>query len=330
MSEQIKKGVSPNFFFLSLGVMVTLITSVIAGLSLFFETLSHKMPDVLNSYYEYGYSSYTYESMRTMIAILLIFFPIFLILSYFWWKYIKKGFESKNEKLFKWIMYIILFLASLVIVIDLVILVNYFVAGEITNRFIYKVLGTALIAGMIWVYYYLSLKDFNISKSKNIIVKRILSNISIIMFISLIIFGFMVMGSPKMQRAWRLDERRESDLQSIQWQIVNYWQQRGKMPISLNDLKDPISGNYTPQDPEFQQGKIYEYIFKENTSFILCATFSEVSQQGLIENNNSAVIDNVKSTSNYISEGSNSWNHGKGRVCFDRTIDPKIYKPNNP
>lgn len=320
MQENIKKGISPKFFFLSLGVIVSLITSVSTGLSLFFETLNKKLPDLLNSAYQYGYNSYTFESLRTMTATLLIFFPIFLILSYFWWKTIKKGLENANAILFKWLMYIILFLASIVIVIDLVILVNYFVSGEITERFIYKILGTILIAGIVWAYYYISLKNFIDKNSKNKIAKKILFVLSILVFVGLIIFGFLVMGSPKMQRALRLNERRVQDLQVIQGQILNYWQQKGILPQALNDLKDPLSYTSIPNDPEFQSGKVYEYIPKDNLSFTLCANFSENMPKGF-----SGI--NV----NYAeSLGVNdSWYHNSGRFCFDRTIDTNIYKPFN-
>lgn len=333
MSEQIKKSISPKFFFLSLGAIISLITIVATGLSLFFETLTRKMPDILNSYYEYGYNSYTYDNMRSMLATLLIFFPIFLILSYFWWKNIKAGLEGPNAVFFKWMMYVILFLASLVIVIDLVILVNYFVSGEITIRFIYKVLGTILIAGTVWTYYYISLKNFIDKKSKNKILKKILFIISVLLFLSLTVFSFTVMGSPKMQRVLRLDERRISDLESIQWSVINYWQQKEILPQTLNDLKDPISNTFIPIDPEFQIGKVYEYTVKDNLSFTLCADFSADSPQGLIENKNTGSMEiyDMKasmSSSQYIAKN-DSWIHTKGKTCFDRTIDPKIYKPIN-
>ncbi|MEZ4114373.1 MAG: hypothetical protein R3B65_02950 [Candidatus Paceibacterota bacterium] len=66
--------------------MVTLITSVVAFLNLIFQTLEKKFPDVLNATYDYGYSSWNYEGIRSAIATLIIVFPVFLVLSYFWRK----------------------------------------------------------------------------------------------------------------------------------------------------------------------------------------------------------------------------------------------------
>ena len=332
MSEQNKKqNLSPRFFFLSLGVIITLITSVTTILSLFFEALTKKFPDVLNSTYEYGYSSYNYDSMRSMLATLIIVFPIFLILSFFWWKFIKKGLSGLNKTIFKWMIYLILFLTTIVFVVDLVILVNYFVSGEITNRFLFKVFATAIVSGLVWASYYLALKlDF---KNK---INKILSNIylaiSVILFIALIIFSFKLMGSPAKQRALRLDENRITDLQSIQWQVISYYQNKNKLPLALNDLKDPLSGAILPVDPEFEKGFIYEYAQKDKLSFELCATFKEIRPKGWSENTNIAtpVMYSDKTVSSSISpsiQNNDSWDHGVGRTCFIRTIDPQIYRP---
>lgn len=334
MSEQNKKQtLNPKFFFLSLGVLVTLVTSVATSLNLFFETLTKKFPDVLNSTYQYGYSSYDYESMRSMLATLVIVFPIFLILSFFWWKDVKRGLEGWNKTIFKWMIYLILFLASIVFIVDLVTLVNYFVSGEITNRFIYKVIGAAAVAGLVWASYYLILKGEIKNKIHKILI-CIYILISVLGFLALAIFSFNVMGSPKEQRAWRLDERRVQDLQSIQWQVISYWQNKKKLPKDLSDLKDPISGTTLPVDPEFEKGLVYEYIPKDKLSFELCATFGADRQKGWMENGGGDIAipmysEKIMATSAMYpaTAGSDSWEHGKGKVCFDRAIDPEIYRP---
>src|SRR3989338_9300872 len=95
--QQNTKNFNIGFFFLSLGVLITLITSVVSFLNLVFETLNKRFPDVLNSSYQYGYSTYEYESIRSALATLIIFFPIFLIISYFWNKFASKGIGRIDE-----------------------------------------------------------------------------------------------------------------------------------------------------------------------------------------------------------------------------------------
>lgn len=328
-----KPSLTPRFFFISLGVLVSLITSVSSFLILFFETLNKKFPDVLNATYQYGYNSYNYENIRAALATLIIFFPVFLILSYFWRKLSKAELGTKDNIIFKWMIYLIIFIASLVVVIDLITLVRYFVSGEITNRFVFKVLGTAVVASLVGFSYFFELKNHEKKDSKTRM-PIVYSIISIVLFLGLIIWSFAIMGSPKEQRAWRLDDRRVSDLQSIQYQVINYWQQKEQLPVTLSDLSNPLSGFSLPVDPEFEKGLKYEYIKGDNLSFQLCATFTADMPKGWQEYGGitpmfrTATTDVTVSSAPYPGGGVNeSWDHKIGRTCFSRTIDKDIYPP---
>lgn len=324
---------TPSFFFISLGVLVSLIASASSSLVLFFESLNKKFPDVLNSVYSYGYNSYDFESMRAALATLIIFFPIFILLSYFWTRESKEDMGYYNLILRKWMVYLILFLASLLIIIDLVTLVRYFVSGEITSRFILKVSGALFVGLLVDFYYSLKVKDVNLNNDRSNKWGMICGFVSTALFLGLIVWSFAVMGSPKEQRSWRLDTKRVEDLQSIQWQIINYWQQKEKLPEKLTDLSNPISSYYLPVDPEFEQGRVYEYIPKENLTFELCATFTREIQKGW--NESGGVMPMYKETRDmaissypYPDGGVNeSWEHKEGRTCFTRTIDKDIYPP---
>jgi len=327
-----KTSLTPKFFFISLGVLVSLITSVTSFLILFFETLNKKFPDVLNATYQYGYNSYDYDSIRMTLATLIIFFPVFLVLSYFWRKLYKLELGKIDEIIFKWMIYLIIFITGLVIVIDLVTLVRYFVSGEITNRFVFKVLGTGIIAGLVGFNYFFELKNHKTKNYKNIL-SILFSIVSILIFLGLIIWSFVIMGSPKDQRIWRLDNKRIDDLQNIQNQIINYWQQKEKLPLNLLELSNPMNGYLLPMDPEFESGLVYEYIPKDKLSFELCATFKADIPKGWREGNyNNGNLYELKSdvmvpSYPYPDGINNSWGHGIGRTCFTRTIDKDIYPP---
>lgn len=329
--EQTRK-VTPQFFFLAIGTLITLIASVSAFLSLAFETLNHALPDVLSASYQYGYASYSYDTMRGALALLIIVFPVFLVLSRFWSKEVKKGMTHWNEVLRKWTLYLILFLASLTTIITLVTLVRYFVSGEITVRFILKVTLTLIVAGMT-LWYYRGLLTGIVSKWNTWVLIK-----SIMLVLALIVWSFCVMGSPFAQRKLRLDERRVQDLQSIQYQVINFWQQKEKLPATLDELKNPISNYSIPVDPEFQKGFSYEYrkindkSAKTNPSFELCATFALPMTKGWVENSSANGVfpakDIAVATMPYPGGGANeSWDHGVGRTCFEREIDPDLYPP---
>lgn len=327
-----KSKMNPKFFFLTLGVLVTLIASVTSFINLIFEVLNKKFPDVLNASYQYGYNTYQFDAMRSALATLIIVFPAFLILSYFWKKAMKGGLGRVDELLRKWMLYIVVFLAGVILVIDLVTLVKYFVSGEITTRFILKVIAVLLVALFVGLNYIWELQGRERIFGFKI---GLWGTIKSSMFVlALVVWSFCVMGSPAEQRQFRLDDRRVQDLQSIQWQVISYWQQKEKLPENLDAMKDPISSWMAPVDPEFEKGMTYEYKKLGDLKFELCATFSLPMPEGWNEYSGGGIYPMYKEGRDmavsypYPGGGVNeSWKHDVGRTCFERTIDPEIYKP---
>lgn len=296
---------TPKDFFLHLGALITLYISVMSLLSLLFDVINNLYPDSLN-YYSDPYSG----AMRLAIASLIIVFPIHLLVSWLIGRDVKMSPEKRDLGIRKWLTYFTLFVAGLAMMIDLIVLLNTFLNGEITARFILKVLSVLLVAGIIFAYYILDVRKIQEKKTK------IFAYIAIIAVLASIVGGFVVMGSPLTARKLRFDSQRVSDLQSIQWQVVNFWQSKSVLPSKLTDLEDPILGFQIPKDPETKA--VYSYESTGALSFKLCATFD---------------LDNTNSTNRTVpkvydlSGNSDTWNHAVGKVCFDRTIDPKLYPP---
>lgn len=333
-----KSRFSIGFFFLCLGVLVSLITSVVSFLNLVFETLNKRFPDVLNSTYQYGYSTYEYEGIRMALATLIIFFPIFVLISYYWNKFTKSGLGHVDEIVRKWLIYIILFLSSVVVVVDMVTLVRYFISGEVTSRFILKVVATLVVAILVGFYYIFTLRENKNHSSIGII----FSLAGVVLVAVVISYSFAIMGSPFKQRMLRLDDRRVNDLQTLQYQIINFWQQKEKLPEDLSALSNPISGQTLPVPPEFEKGEKYEYKVLAPLKFELCATFNLPIPKGWREYSNGGygimmpsyptreiAYDQNGSMKPYPYPGgvNESWDHQAGRTCFERTIDKDIYPP---
>lgn len=326
------KKLSPLYFFLSLGVVVSLITSVSAFLTVCFEALEKAMPDVLNSVYQYGYNTYSYESLRSALSILIIVFPIFLVLHHFWIKVGNNNLSDWSKTIRRWAIYLILFLASVTVIVDLITLVRYFVSGEVTARFLIKiaiVLITAAIAGL---YYAQELRR---PLGEKFLKAKFYAIGSSILVLGAIIFSFCIMGSPLQQRDLRLDQRRVEDLQSIQWQIINFWQQKERLPNNLGELANPISSYTVPVDPEFESGRSYRYSTIDKDTFVLCADFSLDRPEGWEEYSGGGMrpmpmmADNTAEVSVAPSPNGmqESWDHQAGPSCFERTIDPDLYPP---
>jgi hypothetical protein len=137
-----------------------------------------------------------------------------------------------------------------------------------------------------------------------------------------IIAGFFVVGSPKTERMRQFDERRVNDLSMIQSQLISYWTNKVALPDTLDVLNDGLGYFMVPQDPENQMP--YEYQKTGDLSFELCATFALSSEDATDDLSRTKPV-----PAPYGYDGAlQTWNHGVGRTCFARTIDPELYRPN--
>jgi hypothetical protein len=300
---------TPRDFFINVSVIATLYASVGAFLSLVFAMVNKAFPDSLSGYGFYG-------DARFPTALLIIVFPLFVWLSRVLQKSMAADPTRRDSAIRRWFVYITLFLASAALVVDLVTLLNTFLAGEISTRFILKVAAVLVVAGLVFWHYLGEARGIG-SVSK----QRIAIWAASILAIAAVVLSFVVFGSPNLMRKMRADNQRQSDLQNIQWQVINYWQNKGKLPATLQDLEDPISGFIAPVDPK--TGQSYEYIKSaQDLSFKLCAAF-EASSQDLA--GSGTYLGGGVYTSRPMSSGNDAWNHKAGRVCFDRLIDRDLY-----
>ena len=312
---------SPKDFFLHLGATVALYASAIAIINLAFEIMNRLLPDTLSNYW-------SSSSIAWPISMLVVLVPILYTLENLINRDIRKIAEKKDIWIRRWRIYLTLFLSGVTIAVDVITLINTYLNGEISSRFIWKVIIILIISAVIFAYYILaknvagdpSVESITGVKSKKLW-QRILAIVGIVVTLSAIIAGFMIVGSPNTQRSLRFDSQRVNDLSNIQWQIVTYWQRAGNMPDSLYDLRDPISSLQIPLDPE--TGKQYEYVSmnKDPLSFGLCATFDLASNF-----KNNAVSSQTQPIKAMNNDGLDyGWEHPAGYYCFEKKIDPKLY-----
>lgn len=313
--------ITPKDFFLQIGIIITLYVSAVSLIALLFQVINIAFPDALEfSYYSYSYDPYS-AGIRSAIASLIIIFPIFLFLSWLSQRDLLKFPEKRSLGIRRWLVYLTLFAAGAAIATDLVVLVNSFLGGEITTRFILKVLVVLVTTGLIFGYYVWDLRRQWDMKTS---IPMFFRGLAILIVIASLVTGFVIMGSPLTQRDFRLDEQKIYDLQSVQWQIINFWQQKEKLPGQLSELQDPISGFIIPVDAE--TGQSYEYRPLGANSFELCATFNQKSPKNYYQGDSSIPVD-TSYTIEGMSRQQGNWYHDEGRVCFNRTIDPDLYRP---
>lgn len=307
MEQQVKPG--PKEVFLNLLATITLYVGVVSFISLLFQYISYLYPDQLNFYFN-GISN----QIRLSSAALIVVFPVFILLSWLIGKDLTANPQKRELKSRRWLIYLTLFISAATIITDLVTMFYNFYSGDLTIQFFLKILVIFLVAAVVFGYYAWELKrPFGPARLPEISAWG-----SLILVFAAITAGFFIVGSPATQRDRRFDEQRINNLQILQNEIINYWTQKDVLPLKLDVLKNSVSGFSPPVDP--QTGQTYEYNIKSKLIFELCANFKKLSLNptGNIKIRSSVPI--------YNDSFSQNWNHGVGRVCFERTIDPQFYK----
>ncbi len=302
---------APKDVFMHLLSMIALYISAGSLITLLFQYINIYFPDALQPVYYSGVAG----TIRWAMAALMIIFPIYLAVMNLLNQDYAASPEKKDLKIRKWLVYFTLFAAAIIISTDLVALVYNFLGGELTTRFLLKVLVVATVVGTVFAYYGMALKE-NLTKNR----ASLFFTGSVTVVALSVTGGFFTAGSPLNARLYRFDEQRVADLQALQYQVVEYWIQKQALPESLSDLKNDISGFKAPEDPETSLP--YEYAVTTTKasapSFTLCADF----------NLNSFGDGNVAKVplTPYYEPYLENWNHSEGRQCFDRTIDPERYQ----
>jgi len=303
---------SPKDFFIHLLAIIALYMSAGSIITLLFQYINVLLPDplVFDSYAGIA------GAIRYAMASLIIIFPVYIFIS----KMLNSDYaampEKREYKFRKWLVYFTLFIAGVAIITDLVVLIFNFLGGDLSGRFALKILVVLLVAGTIFRYYQQDLKNAILPDK----LKIWAWGVSIFILFS-IVAGFFTAGSPMKARLYNYDERKISDMQNIQYEVINYWQRKESLPNSLSDLNDSISGFKAPLDPQY--AKEYRYKIKDKMVFELCADFNLPSNFG-------AIGRSLSESMALKGAPSENWNHEAGTKCFERVIDPTLYPKANP
>jgi hypothetical protein len=301
---------TPRDFFLWAGAVIALYGSVISFITLLFEYVNHVFPDPL------AYAGDSYGApVRAAMAAVIVLVPTTLVLLRFIRKTIQTEPGKKDIWVRRWALVLTVFIATVTILIDLITLITTFLGGELSIRFAFKVAIVLLVAFGVSLHFLADLKGYWLEYPK----KANMINLGVgVMVLLAVVAGFFIIGTPGQARLLRYDDQKVSDLQGIQYQVLNFYQQKGALPESLDLLTDPLSGYTLPTDPQTAASYTYEATGK--LSFSLCASFNRETQDTKGKGSYPAY------DMSYPSMGlDENWTHTAGEVCFSRTIDPERY-----
>lgn len=318
MTSSHKPSVAKDVFAYLL-TFAMLYVGVISFLTLLWQIINVRFPDPI--WFSYGNS---YDAMRNAIASLIVVWPVFLLMS----RHITRDMAAHQEKadlwVRKWLTYLTIFVAAITMIVDLISLLNSFLSGELTLRFALKVIAVLAVAAAVFAYEFWELRRESKEGKKP---RQMMVIGSILALVLAVTGGFYFVGAPKTARAIRLDSQRVSDLQNIQYQVIDLWNKTGSVPETLSVVSDPLTGFVVPVDPETRQA--YGYKKTSDLSFELCADFKEKTPQW-----EEASVGRASPAfpSPYPLEGKQpeTWTHESGYICFPRTINPARHKTPTP
>lgn len=289
-------------FVLQLAALATLFVSLPAFITLLFSIINLQFPDAAESYWEVASAE---SAIRYTIAILVIFFPAYLALT----RIVNKSRRSEGElyhTLTRWVIYIALLVAGMIILGDLAVVVYTFLNGEITIRFILKALVLLTVIGGASYYYILDTRNYWQTKEKESIT---VGAAVLAIVLAFVVVGYMKIDSPSVAREVRIDQNQISDLQDIQWRVEAYHQETNSPPNSIESLYEDIPAPAAPEDRQ-----PYELNVTGADSYELCATFAHFTPS------NERSIPRPISKEDDIYLQNYNWEHGEGEKCFERKI----------
>jgi type II secretory pathway pseudopilin PulG len=293
-------------FVLQLGSLVSLYLSIAFLLVLLFGVINLIYPDAVEGYFAIDNAS---SSVRLGLAMVMVFFPTYLILTRLVNQNRRVASDSMYLGLTKWLIYLSLLIGGITLLVDLVVVIMTFLEGEITQRFIFKAAAVLLIVGAAFYYYLLDAKSYWLKEEKKSV---IFGAVITVIVVASVVTGFIIIEAPSEVREARLDASQIDDLRTIQYQIEDYYNLNDALPPTLGDL-DSVSLPLAPKNREAYTSEQTEKGFK------LCATFITPTNPAQFANNYVDPVALIKNAEN--------WSHPAGRHCFDRVVSTMQAKP---
>lgn len=219
------------------------------------------------------------NTLRWGAAALLIAFPVFLFASRIIARSLAREPEKRNSGVRRWLTYLTLFIAALVLIGDLVVVVSSMLSGELATRFLLKAAVVFVIAGVVFGHYLGGLRRDEDEPSGRAGTAWFGRAGAVGVLLTLLVALFAA-GSPQRARTRELDQRRLRDLETIAQHLRSYYQQQGALPLTLDDaLQVPYAQpGMSIRDPETSAP--YTYVVLDSITLQLGGVFASRDSVG--------------------------------------------------
>ncbi len=256
------------YYLLSLAALI--FTALSVGMVVF-GIIDKTVADALN----YNNYSGVDGQLKFAISALFIAAPVYYFIS----RLINRGLHKKelnlDSPLRRWLTYFIILVSSVTILGVFIGVINNFLSGELTVRFILKAGTMLIIAASVFSFYFYDIKRKEI-KTKDLFM-RLFTYISAALVLAAFVAAWFFVESPQVARAKRLDLIVINNIYQLENAVNSYYSQYDRLPATLDEIKnsdiylDPKSA----VDPETKQG--IEYKVSGDNKFSFCATFRAAS-----------------------------------------------------
>lgn len=291
-------------FALQLGSLIALYISLSAIIAVLFGVINIAYPDAIENYWQYDSAQ---QGIRFGIAMLLVFFPTYIVLTRLV-NQIRRKETGTYLTLTKWLVYLSLLIGGGILLGDFVAVILTYLNGEITLRFILKALTLSIVIGAAFYYYILDARGYWNSHEKH---SKMFGAGAGVVVLATLALGFLNSDTPQEARQMRFDQQQIENLSDMQWRIEDHYRINKALPTDISAL---YIGIEMPTAPEGRDA--YSYNIVDEDTYELCATFAKPSQQAGSDIERPEML-----TSDAVKNPYNNWDHGAGKTCFERTVE---------
>ncbi|MGE5426122.1 MAG: DUF5671 domain-containing protein [Bacillota bacterium] len=259
------KNHNAKYAFYYLLSLAALIFTALSVQMIIFGIIDHTVVDAVNLYGSVD------RQLKFAISALFIAGPIYFYLTRLINLGLRKDELELESPLRRWLTYFIILVASVIILGVFVTVINNFLSGELTTRFILKAASMLIMAAAVFSYYFYDMKRTSAKKDR---VLRLFGWIAAALVLAVFVSAWFFVESPKLARAKRLDQIVMNYIYQLENSVNSYYTQYGRLPESLDEIKATPDIYFDPsaqKDPETGEAIVYRKEGEEKFSF--CATF---------------------------------------------------------
>ena len=207
------------------------------------------------------------SSLRFGVASLVVAFPLFVMVA----RRVRADLAANPARTLdpvrRWLSYLALLVASLILIGDGVALVVQFLGGDLTTRFVLKAAVVAALAGGVVWWLLGGLREG--ARAVPALFRLALWAL----VVAAVVGALWLAGGPAQAREQALDQQRIQNLRSIYFDVDSFYRQQKRLPASLEEC-DRNPGTFIERKTDPSTGAPYGYEVIDADTFSLSADFS--------------------------------------------------------